>query len=209
MTVNGKIDRIDIASENGSNYIKIIDYKSGENTISKEEILTGEKLQLLIYLDEALKEYEKDSVKAVPAAVFYNTLKDPVTDKKDTLQDFIPSGIVGHDSIGLLDHNMDKESNVIPVKKGRDNNVAYSDKVVTDEQFRAMAGYASRRMSELVDEMTEGRISINPYEGACDFCKYSDICGFNVIKKEKYRVREKISLDDFFAKIGLENKKDE
>ena len=47
-----------------------------------------------------------------------------------------------------------------------------------------MAGYASRRMSELVDEMTEGRISINPYEGACDFCKYSDICGFNVIKKK-------------------------
>lgn len=42
--------------------------------------------------------------------------------------------------------------------------MAYSDKVVTDEQFRAMAGYASRRMSELVDEMTEGRISINPYE---------------------------------------------
>lgn len=75
MTVNGKIDRIDIASENGSNYIKIIDYKSGENTISKEEILTGEKLQLLIYLDEALKEYEKIALRQFRPLFFIIPLK--------------------------------------------------------------------------------------------------------------------------------------
>ena len=49
MSINGKIDRVDVEEEDGTVYIKVIDYKSSARKLSLEEILNGEQLQLVTY----------------------------------------------------------------------------------------------------------------------------------------------------------------
>ena len=49
MSINGKIDRVDVEEEDGTVYIKVIDYKSSTRKLSLEEVLNGEQLQLVTY----------------------------------------------------------------------------------------------------------------------------------------------------------------
>ncbi len=64
VSVVGKIDRIDMLE---GDLIKIIDYKSGIQELSCEDVKTGWKIQLMLYL----KATEKGRKTAKPAGVFY------------------------------------------------------------------------------------------------------------------------------------------
>ena len=54
--IEGIIDRVDYL-ENGR--VKIIDYKSGENTLSREEAESGYRLQLMLYIKAAQENQRK------------------------------------------------------------------------------------------------------------------------------------------------------
>jgi ATP-dependent helicase/DNAse subunit B len=64
---------------NNKRYIKIIDYKSGDNSFSPADLLYGTNLQLPVYLDVACRNEESNSGKeTVPAALFYYRVNDPI-----------------------------------------------------------------------------------------------------------------------------------
>ena len=98
MKLSGRIDRIDTYEEGGIVYVKIIDYKSGRNDIDYEKIYNGLQLQLIYYLDVAVKGMaRKNSVK--PAAMFYYRVQDPIVkltqDSVEELvkKDMMPKGV--------------------------------------------------------------------------------------------------------------------
>lgn len=77
LILNGKIDRVDLLDANGTRYVKIIDYKSGNKTFHFQDIYYGLQLQLLVYLDAYLKYYKKTGASFKPGGVFYFRITDP------------------------------------------------------------------------------------------------------------------------------------
>ena len=88
--IQGKIDRMDIlrgaemAGENDAvdteaaqEHVRIIDYKTGSDTINPEYFKKGYKLQLMVYLKAAV---EAAGEKSEPAGVFYFKINDLDTD---------------------------------------------------------------------------------------------------------------------------------
>ena len=47
-----------------------------------------------------------------------------------------------------------------------------------------------------------GDISINPVEGACDYCPFGGICNFDRKLGSRYRQVEKVSLSDIEEKCN-------
>jgi ATP-dependent helicase/nuclease subunit B len=71
--VRGIIDRIDRYEGDSGLYLRIVDYKSGDQSPSAEQIWWGIHLQLLIYLEAALQAVPG----AEPAGAFYQHMADP------------------------------------------------------------------------------------------------------------------------------------
>lgn len=209
VTLVGQIDRIDELEKDNSRYIRIIDYKSGDKSISLTEVYYGLQLQLLVYLDAIIESdrYKKQNIK--PAAILYNRIDNPIVksneDKKDSviteeiLKELRMTGLVVKDPeiIGEMDLSLKegerKTSLVIPASFDKNGNVGRYTKGVTGSEFDILREYVKYEVKELCERMVGGDISILPCKNkngtSCDFCSYSVICQFDsTIKGNQYTI---------------------
>ena len=51
-------------------------------------------------------------------------------------------------------------------------------KLLTDEQFDNQTEYAFKLIARAGELMQQGYAAVNPFEGACEYCDYRQICDF-------------------------------
>ena len=80
LSLRGRIDRVDFAEEDGSLYVKVIDYKSGSTKLDLGKVYYGLQLQLVLYLEAAMAMAAKRNPnrKLIPAGIYYYNMKDPI-----------------------------------------------------------------------------------------------------------------------------------
>lgn len=200
--VTGKIDRVDICETDDSIHVKIIDYKSGANDIDLDEVYNGLKLQLMVYLHSTVKKLQqKNPDKTVVAAgALYNRIDNPIISKtnEDDVEKLLldairPTGMVGYESLQYLDEWDSGKSLVVPARKNKDGKLYLDSHLLTDEQLKCLSEYAMNKMSEMENEINNGVVNANPYEGSCEYCPYSNVCGFDSDRQE---FRKEISIKD-------------
>lgn len=205
----GQIDRVDEFEEGEDKYIRIVDYKSGNKSISLTDIYYGLQLQLLVYLDAILESTKYSDCNLNPAAILYCRIDDPIAkfneDKDDEevreaiLKDLRMKGLVIKDSHIIKE--MDKSlangerstSLVIPANLTKDGGIGKNTNGVTYEEFEVLRKYVKHTIKDLCEDMTSGNIMISPYKNkngtSCDFCSYSVICQFDTtLKDNKYKI---------------------
>ena len=70
--------------------------------------------------------------------------------------------------------------------------------------------YAVKIAEKGVEEMTKGFIKPTPYEGACTYCEYGGMCGFDA-KRNVERVASRVSKNTIISAVDsqLKETKDE
>ena len=66
MSLNGKIDRMDLCEEDDKVYLKIIDYKSGRTKFDLASVFHGLQLQLMVYMNAAREEQQQKKKQGQP-----------------------------------------------------------------------------------------------------------------------------------------------
>ncbi len=206
MSINGKIDRVDVEEEDGTVYIKVIDYKSSARKLSLEEILNGEQLQLVTYSAIAY-EIEKmiyPDKDIQVAGLLYYSFDDPVIEiesseidtdteqpefsdqekldaermEKMKLQGFVNESPA---VIQKMDHTCNQS---LPVKLDKNGDIKKSENVVSADQIRTIMELTRENIEELGSQIAEGKIAIEPYKNksntGCDYCEFKNICHFDV-----------------------------
>lgn len=206
MSINGKIDRVDVEEEDGTVYIKVIDYKSSTRKLSLEEILNGEQLQLVTYSAIAY-EIEKmiyPDKDIQVAGLLYYSFDDPVIEiesseidtdteqpefsdqekldaermEKMKLQGFVNESPA---VIQKMDHTCNQS---LPVKLDKNGDIKKSENVVSADQIRTIMELTRENIEELGSQIAEGKIAIEPYKNksntGCDYCEFKNICHFDV-----------------------------
>ena len=206
MSINGKIDRVDVEEEDGTVYIKVIDYKSSTRKLSLEEILNGEQLQLVTYSAIAY-EIEKTiypDKDIQVAGLLYYSFDDPVieiesseidTDSKQPefadherldavrMEKMKLQGFVNESPavIQKMDHTCNQS---LPVKLDKNGDIKKSENVVSADQIRTIMELTRENIEELGSQIAEGKIAIEPYKNksntGCDYCEFKNICHFDV-----------------------------
>lgn len=215
-TIVGRIDRVDMYESEDKVYVKIIDYKSSNNSLSIDDIYNGINLQLMVYLKNIVdRESHKHPDKEVVAAgVLYNKVHNPIIDKDKFIkgemeQAMRPTGMVSFEAIDYMDEWDTGKSACIPVTKKKDGTLYSSSSAYSNEQLMLLAEYATNKMVEMNSEIKEGNINIKPYEKACEFCSFAQICEFDK-KKHKYRKLESIeNSEDMWTKLGFKSGEEE
>ncbi len=210
--VHGKIDRMDVAEFNNKRYVKVLDYKSSEQKFSASKLFYGVSMQLIVYLNAACEHEAKDGKEAVPSALFYYQVQDPMIKAplsmtEDEVQSQFYDKMKVHglirkdiDVVRLLDKEMEKSSDVINVTLKKDGGFsAKSSETVDPEIFDMLGEFAIKKTDEAGERIQSGDIEAAPFyvskdDNSCLYCAYKAICGFDE-GIEGYR-KNKASISD-------------
>jgi ATP-dependent helicase/nuclease subunit B len=207
MFLDGRIDRVDMGEIDGNEYVKIIDYKSGQRRFSLSEAFYGLDMQLLIYLYAFIQKLsgmrDPDFARNIlPAAAFYFNLLNPVVAydrdfgdnpdvvKDEILRNFKMSGIVLEESgvIYAMDRNLAADSQIIPVSLKKDStkdalSLKKESATISAEGFFALMGHVMDIAKRVGGEILKGNIDIAPAnhrdKHPCRYCGYRSICKFD------------------------------
>lgn len=165
ISLTGVVDRADVSYSNDEKELKlrIIDYKSGAHEFKINQLYEGLQLQLSVYMNIMLefmcenhKKTEADTMNVVPEGMYYYQMKDPY---------------VKGDNADKAEAKREKELSL----KG----LAAEDK----EYFMDVTNFAMDKAKGLAENIIGGDISKKPMKQgdrtACDYCKFSAVCGFN------------------------------
>lgn len=196
LNLRGKIDRMDICETDEKVMVKVMDYKTGQKEFRLLELYSGTQLQLVVYLQAAMKFEQKRyrEKEVIPAGILYYMVEDPVVEvsgEEDTktpiLKELLVDGVVREDReiLAAFDRKFEEpvysyKSGVIPVGTKKDGNFLASSKTVSEEEFQVMMDYAEMKIEQMGEDILKGDVRVNPYQSgkvtACGYCPYSDVC---------------------------------
>ena len=206
--IKGKIDRMDVLEmaehEDGlERAVRIVDYKTGGDSVDVEHFRSGYKLQLMLYLKAAT---QKQEVK--PAGVFLFKIREIDADAdmkniypgREALEERMEDaykleGIVldDMDLIDAMDTEIGGASKVLPIKYVKKNGT-YSGSsggyLFSREEFEELSAQVDLQVDRICREICDGKIDIRPkkekkkdmegnYKTSCKYCSYKSICMFD------------------------------
>ncbi len=220
----GRIDRVDTCRKDDKIYVKVIDYKSGTRKFDLAALYYGLQLQLVVYMNAAMEVQKKKNpdTRVIPAAMLYYHVSDPLAETEkgspdakeieaEIMEKLKMTGMVSDDEeiIRLLDSEFEGKSSIIPVAKKKDGSFTQSSSILSNDDFGKVSDFVNRKIRELGTDMLDGSIGLNPYEqngaGACTYCAYSSVCGFD--KRLGSRLVRR--LEDMSQEMALERIKEE
>jgi len=197
----GRIDRVDAARDEQGWYLRVVDYKSGQASLSMPEIFYGIRLQLLTYLAVALKNANhlqqgiaEEEIR--PGGVLYFPVKDPLITAQGPLSAaeienkiFTQLKMQGYllkdpQVIKMMDEQISGYSEILPVAMNKEGEFYKNvQNVWTQEEFIQLCHYAEKLLQEIGAEIISGNVTIKPYrfkgKAPCTYCAYSAVCRFD------------------------------
>ena len=167
LSLTGKTDRVDASDD----YIRIIDYKTGEIEDSPSAYYTGRKLQLELYLKAAAKGH-------TPAGAFYFPAASDVVSPEDAEKRFRMRGFFNgeEDVVTRMDVSLKEGEKSAVIEYTMDGRKR--DHAMSGEDFLNFLDYSVLVSARAEGEMKAGNIAPSPYKGACRYCAYRSLCGF-------------------------------
>ncbi len=198
--IQGKIDRIDILDDGR---VKIIDYKTGAESLDLNEVRGGYRLQLMLYMQAAQESIRK------PAGVFYFLIKEPElqlkgadsSDEKfeEKLRDTyrMDGIIIDNDKVlreiagDLFDEEGEplasSSSKVVKLRRTGKGNLdsRYTKNLMSEDDFGELQNTVDLIATRLCEDIADGKIDLTPKKykkkTPCEYCDFKSICRFDTV----------------------------
>ena len=214
--LRGFVDRVDVWHRQGSDYYRVVDYKTGRKDFDYCDVFNGVGLQMLLYMF-ALKNSGEDLLGSnpIPVGVQYFPARAP----------YIPSdGKLSEEDAEKLRQSQWKrkglllsDEEILQAMEPGDapRRMCYSVKkdgslsgdLADRQQMRQLEGYVFKVLARMVDEIASGTVDPNPYmrgssHSACAFCPYGAVCREkNLEGRRNYKT---MTAQRFWEEIGKE-----
>ena len=201
--LRGFVDRVDAWQEDGRNYFRVVDYKTGKKDFDYCDVFNGLGLQMLLYLF-ALEQEGEDLLgkNPIPAGVQYFPARVPVLSVDGDLSDedaekerqslWKRKGLVLADDDVL--RAMENVDNPVRISCRRKKDGTVSGDIASREQFKLLNRYVFRLLGNMVDDIASGNVKANPYtrgssHNACRFCPFGAVCHAATVEdRRNYKV---------------------
>ncbi|MBQ8688532.1 MAG: PD-(D/E)XK nuclease family protein [Ruminococcus sp.] len=189
--IMGIADRVDLFHDGDTEWVRVVDYKSGGKKFALGNLLYGLDMQMLMYLF-AITEPGTKLSHAKPAGVLYLPAGMPqcsaergsgMAQEEILSQQYRMNGLLLED-VDLLRH-MDHElaGKYISAKLLK-NGTAFSKQLgsfLRESQMNQLRHYVTDKILETAEGIYSGDVSVSPLvlgeRDACVFCTYKDVCG--------------------------------
>lgn len=191
----GIVDRVDTyKASDGTEYIRIVDYKTGSKHLDYKDIYNGLNLQMLLYMLALTEGSDPDFKNCVPAGVLYVNsvfLKcdadySPLSDStairlKEANKQFKRTGLLIDDIISLDAMDNTFSGIYAPVEKKKDGTYKSDSKLISKESFEMLENFAERKAREFGNSLLIGKIDAVPIgedkdKLPCRYCEFTSVC---------------------------------
>lgn len=197
MRLSGRIDRMDTCEKDDKVFVKIVDYKSGDKNFDLAAFYHGTQLQLVVYMNEAMKRAEKlhPGKEAVSAAMLYYHVDDPVVEGTIKMspeevngkirEALRMKGVINSDGdiLEALDTSKSAKSDCVTLDYDSKGGIKSTTNALDSVQMKLLSDYATYSLKSMGARIKKGEIPVNPYTSgntdACTYCAYKDVCGFD------------------------------
>lgn len=206
--LRGFVDRVDVWQEQGRNYFRIVDYKTGRKDFDYCDVLNGVGLQMLLYLF-ALEQGGYGTAAGVqyfPARAPLLSADGKLTEEEAEAlrkKEWVRKGLLLRDE-AVLDA-MDPENwGRLCASRKKDGSI--SGDLADREQMKMLREYIFRWLAEMVNDIASGNVEANPYtrgtsHDACAFCPYGSICHKDSVKgRRNYRA---VKPEEFWERVEI------
>lgn len=219
--LRGFVDRVDAWQEDGRNYFRVVDYKTGKKDFDYCDVFNGLGLQMLLYLFTL--EAEGESLlgnNPIPAGVQYFPARVPILSADGDLSDedavlerkpmWKRKGLIlADDDVLYAMENTDAPTR-LSCRRRKDGTI--TGDIASREQFKLLNKYVFHLLRDMVDEIASGNVTPNPYtrgsiHNACRFCPYGAVCHAATV--EDRRNYKMMSSQRFWDEVTKEMSKHE
>lgn len=214
--LRGFVDRVDAWKEDGRNYFRVVDYKTGRKDFDYCDVYNGIGLQMLLYLfalESGGKKILGDN--PISAGVQYFPARSPLMNADGRLSEEEAAQerekLWKRKGLLLLDedvlHAMDPDEKLKRLDCDIKKDGTITGYVADREQLRQLRGYVFHTLGKIVDEIASGNVQPNPYtrgtsHDACTYCPYGSICHKSEVPgRRNYKT---MSAERFWEEIGKE-----
>lgn len=176
VVVEGRIDRLDVLNVGGEDRVRVIDYKTGRDSLDLWKMRNGLRMQLMIYLISASSgQYE-------PAGMFYFNIKDPMEPLNNKSANVFNKTLEKEASdIFKLKGSYINEEGVLGAMPGEVLSKAGKENPVSREEYEEIRHDVLKRIEETASGILNGSIDIYPLREdkntiVCNNCGYKAIC---------------------------------
>ena len=190
--VEGKIDRVDLFSENGTGYVRVVDYKTGEKDFNLSDVWQGLNIQMLLYLfslkNHGQSRYQEDL--KVAGVLYMPSDPAPKSGEKSASGIYTMKGLLVDDPKVLFAMEAGGKGIFIPTKLKKGGQQWTAASLCSLEEF----GKIEKRIDELIVEMANavrnGEVDAVPAKkgtdyDACKNCEYKGVCDYERVDKSR------------------------
>lgn len=178
VSVRGKVDRIDCFSSDRE-YLRIVDYKTGEKTVSLEKIENGTEMQMPLYLAAVLS---ASGEKSAPAGILYLRANPKIrTVLRHSSPEMVDRAVWEKSVSGLI---LDR-----PEVLAAAGETAEKMQRLSEEAFGALFKTVEKNVDALASALMDGKVPIAPVSlqrrqlpgrppcpESCRYCFYEPYC---------------------------------
>jgi len=208
--VNGKIDRVDIASVNDENYLRVLDYKTGTRSFSLDDVVYGLNMQMLIYMFTIIENgYERyGDVNA--AGVLYMPSDPPVPSIEDgydrVKEAYRMDGLLLSEEDVVEAMEYEGQGAYIPLRKNKKGFRYISDMSASSSEMDIIKRHIDNLIINMGQSLKAGDIKALPTlknnRKPCDYCDYTASCrsdrisNYQEIQKGAHKILKEGGMDD-------------
>lgn len=188
--LRGFVDRVDAWKDDGRNYFRVVDYKTGRKDFDYCDVFNGLGLQMLIYMfaleqggEAVLGEHP------VSAGVQYFSARSPLLTSDGRISDEEAQQRRGKEwkrrGLVLADEDvlnaMEPEGSPKRLSCTRRKDGTVTGDIADREQLKQLRQYVFQVLGKLVEDIASGNVEPNPYtrgsmHNACSYCPYKPVC---------------------------------
>lgn len=193
LEIFGVIDRVDAATSDDTTWFRVVDYKTGKETLDIEDMFKGLRLQLLVYLQVVMGNASLFCEgKQAPAGIYYSWVRDdmvsvsmPDPDAEEPSKTGLRlEGLTVKDPKGvyLADKGLKSGySQLIPVAIKKDGDFYANSPGITPAELHELRLNLYRLLQETAGGILDGVIQARPRSkkgfNVCEYCEYQVVCG--------------------------------
>ncbi len=214
--LRGLVDRVDAWEHGGSQFFRVVDYKTGKKDFDYCDVYNGVGLQMLLYLF-ALEDGGGSILggRRVSAGVQYFPARAPYVSVDGALSPeeaeqerkklWKRSGLLLHNEDSLNAMDPSEHLDRLSCKRKKDGSL--SGDLASGSQLGQLKKYMMKTLAGLVDDIASGNVAPNPYtrgtsHNACTFCPYGSLC--HKAEVPGRRSYQKMEPERFWEEIGKE-----
>ena len=227
LSVSGKVDRVDGWLKDGKLYLRVVDYKTGQQKLNLAELHYGLGIQMLLYLF-ALRDkgssYYKHPIE--PAGVLYLPAREEILDlNRDVSEEKLQkemdkalqrSGMILSDPevLQAMEHDALVSPCFLPIKVSKKNG-DIKGSLATAAQLGKLGKYVEHLLHQITRELVSGNIDTDPCgedprKNACTYCAFAPSCYFRAGQgNDQIRYLGKVTDEEFWQHVDQSVAKEE